>query len=45
MARVLADKIELGQYTRDDALAIAKAILFETPQTALGTVPYASRTS
>jgi hypothetical protein len=39
LARVLADKIEQGQYTRNDALAIAKAILFETPQTLLGMVP------
>ena len=45
MARVLADKIELGQYTRDEALAIAKAILFETPQTALGMVPYTAEAS
>ena len=42
MARVLADKIKQGQYTRDDALAIAKAILFETPQTLLGMVPKAA---
>lgn len=41
LARVLADKIEQGQYTRDDALAIAKAILFETPQSLLGMVPRA----
>ncbi|MBU4272015.1 MAG: hypothetical protein KKA28_09165 [Planctomycetes bacterium] len=39
LARVLAEKIEQGQYTRNDALAIAKAILFETPQTLLGMVP------
>jgi len=32
MARVLADKIDSGQYSREDALAIARAILFETPQ-------------
>lgn len=40
MARVLADKIELGQYTREDALAIAQAVLYESPQTLLGMVPY-----
>jgi glucuronate isomerase len=40
LARVLADKIALGQYTRDDALAIASAILCESPQTLLGMVPY-----
>ena len=39
MARVLAEKIQQGQYTRDDALGIAKSILFETPQTLLGMVP------
>ena len=39
LARVLAEKVEQGQYTRDDALAIAKAILFETPQTLLGMIP------
>jgi glucuronate isomerase len=36
LARVLAEKIEQGQYTRDDALAIAKTILFETPRDLLG---------
>jgi glucuronate isomerase len=39
LARVLAEMIEQGQYSRDDALAVAKAILFETPQTLLGFVP------
>lgn len=38
MAHVLAQKIEDGQYTRDDALAIAQAILFESPQTLCGMV-------
>jgi hypothetical protein len=41
MARVLADKIEQGQYTMDDALAIARATLFESPQTLLGMTPRA----
>jgi hypothetical protein len=36
LARVLAEKIEQGQYTYDDALAIARTILYETPQTLLG---------
>jgi len=36
MARVLAEKIEQGQYTRNDALAIARAILYESPRTLLG---------
>ena len=40
LARVLADKIEQGQYTRNDAPAIAKTILFETPQTLLGMIPH-----
>ncbi|MGO8705811.1 MAG: hypothetical protein ACLQVA_18565 [Candidatus Brocadiia bacterium] len=39
MARVLADRIESGQYTRRDALDIAREILFETPQSLLGMVP------
>lgn len=40
MAHVLADKILMGQYTRDDALSIARSILYESPQTLLGMVPY-----
>jgi hypothetical protein len=39
MAQVLARKIEQGQYSRQDALAIAKAILFESPQSLLGMRP------
>ncbi|MEY2408089.1 MAG: hypothetical protein QOF48_759 [Verrucomicrobiota bacterium] len=39
LARVLAAKVEQGQYSRTDALAIARAILFETPQTLLGMKP------
>ena len=39
MARVLAEKIEQGQYTFDDALAVARAILYESPQPLLGMVP------
>jgi hypothetical protein len=39
MSRVLADKIESGQYTRRDAFDIAREILFETPQSLLGMVP------
>ena len=41
LACVLAEKIEQRQYTRDDALATARAILYETPQTLLGMVPRA----
>jgi hypothetical protein len=40
LAQVLAGKIEQGQYTRADALGIARAILHETPQTLLGMVPW-----
>jgi len=39
LARVLAEKIDQGQYSLDDALAIARAILFESPQTVLGMKP------
>lgn len=39
MARVFAEKIEQGQYTLDDALAIARQILFETPQSLVGMTP------
>jgi glucuronate isomerase len=39
MARVLAEKIQQGQYTRDDALDIARTILFKTPQNLLGMAP------
>ena len=42
LARVLADKIDQGQYTRDDALSIAQALLYESPQTLLGMVPYSA---
>jgi hypothetical protein len=39
MARVLAERVESGQYTRRDALDVAREILFQTPQTLLGMVP------
>jgi hypothetical protein len=42
MARVLAESVARGQYTRDDALAIARAILYESPQSLLGMAPRAS---
>ena len=38
LARVLAEKILQGQYTRDDAVGIARSILYESPQTLLGMV-------
>jgi hypothetical protein len=40
MARVLAEKIEQGQYSRGDAVAIATSILFESPQTLLGMIAH-----
>jgi len=39
LAQVLAEKIHEGQYSRDDALSIARAILYESPQSLLGMVP------
>jgi hypothetical protein len=39
LAHVLADRVEQGQYSRADALAIARGILFESPQSLLGMVP------
>ncbi len=39
LARVLAEKILLGQYTRTEALSIGRSILFESPQSLLGFVP------
>jgi glucuronate isomerase len=41
LARVLAEKIDQGQYTRDDALGIARTMLYESPQTLLGMTPRA----
>src|SRR5262245_26804099 len=39
LARVLADRIERGQYSRDDALAVAREILYESPRSLLGMTP------
>jgi len=39
LAKVLAEKMEQGQYTKDEALSIARAILFESPQELLGMEP------
>ena len=39
LAAVLADKVAQGQYTVDEALGIARAILFETPQSLNGMTP------
>jgi hypothetical protein len=39
LAEVLAHKVSQGQYTSDEALAIARQILWETPQTLNGMRP------
>ena len=39
MARVLAEKIEQGQYDPEQALVIASGILYDTPQSLLGMRP------
>jgi hypothetical protein len=39
LARVLAGAIEQGRFSRDDALAFAIAVLFESPQSLLGMTP------
>jgi hypothetical protein len=41
LAAVLADKTAMGQYTREQARQVARAILFETPQDLLGMAPAA----
>ena len=39
MARVLAEKVRQGQYTLDEAVKVAREILYETPQTLDGMTP------
>jgi len=39
LAAVLAEKIEQGQYTLDEALSIARSILYESPQELMGMRP------
>jgi hypothetical protein len=39
LARVLAERIERGQETFEEALALARAVLFESPQALLGMRP------
>jgi glucuronate isomerase len=39
LARVLAEKIDQDQYSLEEALAIARAILFESPKSLLGMRP------
>jgi hypothetical protein len=39
LARVLAERVELGQFDVEDAVGFARAILFDSPQSLLGMVP------
>jgi hypothetical protein len=39
MARVLAEKVAQGQYSFDEAINVAREILFETPQSLCGMTP------
>ncbi len=39
LAIVLADKVEQGQFTVEQAIAVAESILYDSPQTLLGMVP------
>jgi glucuronate isomerase len=39
LARVLAERVSRGQYGKDDALAAARAMLYESPQALLGMRP------
>ncbi len=39
LARVLAEKVAQGQYSLEEAINIAREILFETPQTLVGMTP------
>lgn len=39
LAQVLASKVHQGQYTHDDAISIARSILYDSPQTLLGMTP------
>jgi hypothetical protein len=45
MAEVYGAKVRQGQYTRQDALAIARAVLYESPQELLGMRPGRLRAS
>lgn len=42
LASVLADVVERGQYTEESALAVARGILYESPQTLLRMTPRTS---
>ena len=43
LAQALAARVATGQYSRGDALSMAHAILFETPQSLLGMSPEAGQ--
>jgi hypothetical protein len=43
LAVVLAAKVEYGQYTRDNALAVARAILYDTSYELCGMRPAQAR--
>jgi hypothetical protein len=43
IARVLTEKVAQGQYTRDEAVQVAREILFHTPQTLVGMNPALGR--
>lgn len=39
LARVLAERIELGQFDPEQALEFARSILYDSPQSLLGIIP------
>jgi hypothetical protein len=39
MAQVLGEKVSQGQYSSNDAITIAREILFQTPRTLMGMIP------
>jgi len=43
MAQVLAGKVAQGQYSLDEAVSVARAILFEAPQSLCGMTPVMGR--
>jgi len=43
LARALAERIEQGQYSLREALEIAEAILYQSPQRLLGMTPRAGK--
>ena len=39
MAEVLAQKIQQGQYTFEEAIGVSRAVLFDSPGSLLGMIP------